>query len=95
MAKIVGLFHAALTDDGARAWLGETYRPTLWPEGLRVRFDPTELIDADGHVLARQGDTLHFAGGGFSAKVSSDFAKEGEWIMSLQSMPPPLAMPRR
>ena len=55
-----------------------------------MRFDPTELIDADGRVLAREGDNVHFAGGGFRAKVSSDVAEEGEWIISLQSMPPPL-----
>src|SRR4051812_15693246 len=58
LAGTVGRFHAILDTDGARAWLGRTYRHTLWPEGWSVRFEPTELVDPDGHVFAREYDLL-------------------------------------
>jgi hypothetical protein len=64
MAKIWGEFHATLTDDGVRAWLGNNSDLLyLWPLGFRVRFNPTELIGPEGQVLATEGDLLSFAGG--------------------------------
>jgi hypothetical protein len=62
-AAFFGPFHAALIDGHACAWLGNIQEPALWPAGWRVRFNPTELIDPDGHVFAREGDLLHAAGG--------------------------------
>jgi len=64
MAMIWGEFHATLTDEGARAWLGSNSDLLyLWPLGFRVRFNPTELIGPEGRVLATEGDLLSFAGG--------------------------------
>ena len=64
MAMIWGEFHAILTDEGARAWLGENSEMSyLWPLGFRVRFNPTELIGPECQVLATEGDLLSFAGG--------------------------------
>lgn len=49
MAKIWGEFHAALTDEGARAWLSDNSDLLyLWRLGFRVRFNPTELIGPEG-----------------------------------------------
>lgn len=58
LAGTIGRFHATLDTDGARAWLGETCRDTLWPDGWSVRFNPTELLDPDGQVFAREYDIL-------------------------------------
>ncbi len=35
----------------------------LWPKGYRARFDPLELLDGDGRVIARDGDLLELTGG--------------------------------
>lgn len=43
----------------------------IWPHGYGARFDPLELIDAHGDVVAREGDTIIVAGG-LRAPWSSD-----------------------
>jgi hypothetical protein len=35
----------------------------LWPDKYRARFDPVELLDGSGHVVARAGDIIQFGGG--------------------------------
>jgi hypothetical protein len=62
-AAFRGSFHAALVDGHACAWLGDTRAPSLWPAGWRVRFNPTQLIEPNGHVFASEGDTLLASGG--------------------------------
>jgi hypothetical protein len=76
LTRVRGPFHAEMTTHGARAWLGEK-RPTLWPVGVRVRFNPTELIGPDGVVVAREGEMLMFLGAGFPVDfdVSPDFGQ--------------------
>jgi hypothetical protein len=64
MAGIRGTFHARMTESGIEAWLGDEPRATLWPEDYFVRLGPpAELIGATGAVVAREGDTLRWAGG--------------------------------
>ena len=58
-----GPFHAVLTVHGAEAWLGDQQQSMTWPEGWRVGFEPTRLIDPTGQVFAHEGERL-FAGGG-------------------------------
>lgn len=58
-----GLFHAELTDHGAEAWLGERREAMVWPDGWRVAFNPTRLIDPSGEVFALEGDFLRVGGG--------------------------------
>lgn len=74
-ATFFGPFNAALVNGHACAWLGNIQEPTLWPAGWRIRFNPTELIDPDGHVFATEGDLLH-AGGGMSV-VSTQCGGDG------------------
>jgi len=84
-----GSFHATMTAQGPCAWLGNTPRPFLWPAGYAVRFHPTELIDAAGHVVARQGQKIYF-GGGFepaAAATGTDCAASGQQIWAVQSAP--------
>lgn len=85
LARISGVLHATLTEAGARAWLGDDYRHTLWPEGIRVRFNPTQLVGPDNEVLASEGEVLTFAGGGFLARDDTPIGLPGEWVTSLQS----------
>ncbi len=65
-AAFRGPFYAVLVGGHACAWLGNTQKPALWPAGWRVRFNPTELIDPNGHVFASEGDLLHASGGGIT-----------------------------
>jgi hypothetical protein len=67
LAAFFGRFHATLTPSGACAWM---YTPNrgivyLWPAGYRVRFDPTELLSPSGKVVAREGQEVNAAGGGY------------------------------
>jgi hypothetical protein len=74
LAGIVGRFHAMLDTNGARAWLGKAYRHTLWPEGWSVRFDPTELLEPNGQVFAREYDILVAAAGDFDPEHATLYA---------------------
>jgi hypothetical protein len=87
MAHIHGAFHAEMTPDGARAWLGDERKPTRWPEGCGVRFDPTELIGPDGAVVAREGDAIAFAGGGFPETRWTAGAEDKQLTTSIESWP--------
>lgn len=57
-AAAAGPFHAVKVVGGACAWIGDHRRPTLWPKGWTVRFDPTELLDANATIVAREGDMI-------------------------------------
>lgn len=35
----------------------------LWPEGYQARFNPLELLNGDGQVIARGGDLIELTGG--------------------------------
>jgi hypothetical protein len=35
----------------------------MWPRAFRARFDPLELLDGDGRVVARGGDLVAVVGG--------------------------------
>jgi hypothetical protein len=63
LALALGPFHAKLTASGAQAWIGNSEIPTLWPDGYRVRFSPTELINANGSVIAHAGQWISAAAG--------------------------------
>jgi hypothetical protein len=81
-ASETGVFHATLIDGHACASIGGG--PTRWPQGWSVRFNPTELVDAAGHLVAREGDELT-AGGGFGlrATASSPCGPVGALIWSV------------
>lgn len=44
----------------------------LWPEGYQGRFDPIELLDGDGQIIAREGELIELAGGDATAVETSD-----------------------
>lgn len=88
MAKIWGEFHATLTDEGARAWLGDNSDMLyLWPFGFRVRFNPTELIGPEGQVLATEGVALTFAGGSRRSTRQMALNRRGHDELWLQAGP--------
>lgn len=50
---------------GGSVWLERqdgTTLPVIWPNGFRARFNPLELLDADGRVIARDGDKIILTG---------------------------------
>jgi hypothetical protein len=55
-----GTFHAGLTKSGAGAWIGPN--AMLWPAGYHVRFNPTQLIDSRGRIVAKQGQRVSAGG---------------------------------
>ena len=65
-AGFLGTLNGGRTSTGQHVWLdlpsGER-APVVWPHGWSARFDPLELLDADGTVIARTGDCLQFGGG--------------------------------
>jgi hypothetical protein len=69
LALATGIVDARLTNSGACAWLespgsnGQSRTSFLWPAGYGVRFNPTELTDGRGHVVARAGKLLSVGGG--------------------------------
>jgi hypothetical protein len=63
LAGFIGAFHADRRDGIECAWLGDTGVAYVWPAGYNVRSHPTELVNAKGHVIAREGEVLSFAGG--------------------------------
>jgi hypothetical protein len=60
-----GEFRATLTPRGACASMRDQAVPFSfsWPTGFRVRFNPTQLLDPAGHVIANEGDVIKSAGG--------------------------------
>lgn len=79
----MGPFHAVMTSSGPCAWIGGTRRPFLWPDGYEVRFTPTELIAPDGHVVAREGETITSGGGGNNALAPTRCGGANEWTWSV------------
>jgi hypothetical protein len=57
------VFQAEMTPKGACASLGGSALSSvsfLWPSGYKVRFNPTELLGPNGHVVVREGGLLNF-----------------------------------
>jgi hypothetical protein len=54
-------FHATLTRSGTCTSDGSI--GYLWPDGYRVRFHPTVLLDPTGKVVAHQGQYVTVGGG--------------------------------
>ena len=86
-ALTAGPFHAARRDGQVCAWLGDSFRPMLWPAGYQVRLDPVELIAPDGTVVARQGEKVDAGGGGGEAKPGTPCAHSGEWTFFISGAP--------
>jgi hypothetical protein len=65
-AAIVGRLGGS-PDDGGCLWLerGEHRSAVLWPPGSQARFDPPQLLDAEGRVVASEGDTIVGGGGSY------------------------------
>ena len=77
-ALTTGTFHAARTPQGACAWIGEKRAAFVWPYGYRVSFDPVELLDPDGQVVAREGDIVTVGGGFGTVRDKMACASVGE-----------------
>jgi hypothetical protein len=45
-----------------------------WPDGWKVGFEPTRLINSEGEVVAEEGDYLHATGG---------LDGEGNWAVTM------------
>jgi hypothetical protein len=58
-----------------------------WPAGYAVRFDPVELIDPAGHVVAKEGEEVIVGGGGRPAPPDAPCAWAGQWAFYVQSLP--------
>ncbi|MDT4912075.1 MAG: hypothetical protein QOC66_1203 [Pseudonocardiales bacterium] len=69
-----GAFQAELTQDGPEAWLGDRDKLMTWPDGWKVGFEPTRLINSEGEVVAEEGDHLHATGG---------LDGEGRWAVTM------------
>jgi hypothetical protein len=79
-----GKFHAGRVGDQVCAWLGDSFRPMLWPDGYKVRLNPAELIAPNGTVVAHDGDEMSAGGGGHDAKSGTPCAQPGEWTWDVE-----------
>jgi hypothetical protein len=82
-----GPFHAQMTSTGACAWLGGSTPSSvsasfLWPPGYRVRFNPTELLDAHGHVVAREGKNFYYVA--FTTTLISRCRLPGQSVVGIE-----------
>lgn len=63
--EITGTLGGDAQLEGGCAWLdagdGTRYE-VLYPDGYRIQFDPVQLVDPDGEVVASEGDTLTVRG---------------------------------
>jgi hypothetical protein len=86
LALTEGRFHAAVVDGHACAWLGDM-RPMKWPAGWTVSFGPQAVLrDADGQIVAHEGDNLSVGGAATEiAKASDPCGPAGKAIWSVMS----------
>jgi hypothetical protein len=66
LAQSGGRLVGTIVDGAVCSWLeqvGGQLVLIMWPREFRARFDPLELLDAEGRVLARGGDEVTVAGG--------------------------------
>ena len=87
----IGMFRAALSKSGACAWLqnpGSNQSGQvayLWPAGYGVRFNPTELINGEGRVVAHAGERISVGGGFDPAPPRSWCSASGKAAFFVQS----------
>ncbi len=61
-----GTLAGAIVEGSVRTWLTDAHGQltlVMWPEHFRARFDPLEVIDDHGEVVARGGRFVSVAGG--------------------------------
>lgn len=66
LAQSGGVLTGAIVDGAVRTWLADTNGQltlVMWPGNFRARFDPLEVIDHQGAVVARGGEAVTMAGG--------------------------------
>jgi hypothetical protein len=85
LALVGGIFTAALRDGQACAWIGDRQQSYLWPAGYSVRFNPTELVDAEGQVVASEGQYVSASGGYGTQPVASPCSTTGQTPYYLNS----------
>lgn len=81
----------AIVDGAVRTWLADAHGQltlVMWPGNFQARFDPLEVIDHQGAVVARGGETVTVAGGflvkdGDSRKLGHDLVFSA-WEVSRQ-----------
>ncbi len=81
-----GPFHVYLTKSGACAGLGGR-DPFLWPTGFKVRLHPAELLNAQGHVIAHEGDLVSVGGGFLPVTRQQSCTSIGQSAFNVQSIP--------
>lgn len=79
-----GILRGSSDIHGGFVWLetgdGSTLQ-VIWPYGFRARFSPLELLNADGEVIAREGDFIKLGGGYRPADGDDTFIHH--WIPGL------------
>lgn len=65
LAGSAGQLVGAIVDGAVCTWLAKRdgeLELLMWPRDFRAHFEPLELLDADGEVLARGGDVITVVG---------------------------------
>lgn len=74
LVPLDGTLEGGRTDRGEYCvWVRTRQRavPVVWPAGFHARLDPLELLNAEGKVVAREGDWISVAGAEMPADPES------------------------
>ena len=66
LARCHGEMVGAIIDDAVCTWLAQKDGQLvllMWPRAFRARFDPLELLDEQGNVIAKGGEHVTVVGG--------------------------------
>jgi hypothetical protein len=73
LARTGGTLVGAALDGSVQTWLAGTdgqLTAVRWPGNFRARFDPLEILDHHGHVIARGGHSVTLTGGYLPLEVA-------------------------
>ena len=90
LARMVGVLDGGVGLDGRYyVWVesGGVRTHVRWPVGFVARFDPLEVVDRDGNVMAREGDVIQVAGGAGTADPAIAEAVGASRVFVVHSMP--------
>lgn len=80
-----GVLVAAIVDGRARTWLAKAdgqLTLMMWPRVFRARFDPLELLDEAGQVVAKGGEHVTVVGGFLPSGALGHERVFGAWKVS-------------
>jgi hypothetical protein len=83
LAQAAGCLVGAVVDGTVRTWLAQSDGRLvlmMWPDGFAARFDPLEILDGHGQVVARGGEFVGVGGGFLKATDPRGLGHEAVFV---------------